>query len=347
MASVPERFVRTGLYFYYESTTNPTLAMITFHCLESGALVRRVVEKPQTLPDNVLWVDLLSPDIEEERFVEAALGLDIPTREELAEIEDSSRFYEEHGAIFMTTTVVMGIAERRPQNAQVTFVLTRRCLVTVRYAELSPFRQFEAKVARQPAAYSASHPIFLGLADAVVDRVADVLESVQVQLQELSRRIFDHPDEKRTDLEQIIQQLGQHRSLLSQLGESLFSSSRLIAFYRLHGGDAKQDGAKGALKALERDVRSLGEHQARLLGDIAFLLDATLGLINIEQNAIIKVFSIAAVLFLPPTLVGTVYGMNFERMPELSWSFGYPMALVAMVVSAIIPYAWFKFRNWL
>lgn len=321
--------------------------MITFHCLENGVLVRRAAKNCEAMPGNVLWVDLLSPDQQEERFVETALGVDIPTREELAEIEDSSRFYDEDGAIFMTTTVVMGIADRRPENAEVTFVLTKNCLVTVRYSELSAFRQFETKCSRQPSTYSSSHQIFLALADAVVDRIADVLEGVQVELQTLSRCIFDKQNEQRTDLQQIIQRLGLHRSLLSQLGESLFSSSRLIAFYRLHANDPKQGVAKGLLKALERDVRSLGEHQARLLGDIAFLLDATLGMINIEQNAIIKVFSIAAVLFLPPTLVGTVYGMNFELMPELNWSLGYPMALGMMVVSAIIPYAWFKFRNWL
>ena len=321
--------------------------MIIFHCLEHGALVRRAAENLEAMPGNVLWVDLLSPDQHEERFIESALGVDIPTREELAEIEDSSRFYDEDGAIFMTTTVVMGIADRRPENAEVTFVLTKRCLVTVRYSELSAFRQFEAKSSRQPSTYSSSHQIFLALADAVVDRIADVLESVQVELQTLSRCIFDQQKDQRTDLQQIIRRLGQHRSLLSQLGESLFSSNRLIAFYRLHANESRQGSSKGLLKALERDVRSLGEHQARLLGDIAFLLDATLGMINIEQNAIIKVFSIAAVLFLPPTLVGTVYGMNFERMPELGWSLGYPMALGMMVVSAIIPYAWFKFRNWL
>lgn len=321
--------------------------MIIFHCLENGALVRRAADGLPAIPDNALWVDLLSPDQAEERFVEQALGVDIPTREELAEIEDSSRFYDEDGAIFMTTTVVMGIADRRPENAEVTFVLTKRCLVTVRYSELSAFRQFETKALRQPSTYSSSHQIFLGLADAVVDRIADVLESVQVELQTVSRCIFDQRKEQRTDLQQIIQRLGQHRSLLSQLGESLFSSNRLMAFYRLHANEPRQGGGKGVLKALERDVRSLGEHQARLLGDIAFLLDATLGLINIEQNAIIKVFSIAAVLFLPPTLVGTVYGMNFEHMPELGWPFGYPMALGMMVVSAIIPYAWFKFRDWL
>lgn len=321
--------------------------MITLYYHENGVLKRRVAENLQTLPDNVLWVDLLSPDAQEERFIESALALDIPTREELAEIEDSSRFYDEDGALFMTTTVVMGIADRHPENAEVTFVLTKQRLVTVRYNELSAFRQFEAKSSRQPSTYATSHQIFLALADAVVDRIADVLESVQVELQTLSRCIFDKRKEQRTDLQQIIQQLGQNRSLLSQLGESLFSSNRLIAFYRLHAGEPKQGVAKGMMKALERDVRSLGEHQARLLGDIAFLLDATLGLINIEQNAIIKVFSIAAVLFLPPTLVGTVYGMNFENMPELGWPFGYPMALGMMVVSAIIPYAWFKFRDWL
>lgn len=323
--------------------------MIIFHCLENGALVRRADERLQTLPDNVLWIDLLSPDQQEEHFVESALGLNIPTREELAEIEDSSRFYDENGVMFMTTTVVMGITDRRPKNAEVTFVLTGRCLITVRYAELSAFRQFETKSARQPSVHGSSDQIFLGLADAVVDRIADVLEDVQVELQALSCRIFDERDGQRRDLQQIIQQLGQHRSLLSQLGESLFSSNRLIAFYRLHAGEPQQGGggAKGLLKALERDVRSLGEHQARLLGDIAFLLDATLGLINIEQNSIIKVFSIAAVLFLPPTLVGTVYGMNFEHIPELGWLLGYPMALGMMVISAIIPYAWFKFRDWL
>lgn len=321
--------------------------MITYHCLENGRLSRHAAQQLDALPANLLWADLLSPTPEEERFVEQALGLDIPTREELAEIEDSSRFYEEDSVVFMTTTVVMGIAENRPATAEVTFVLTPRCLVTVRYAELSSFRQFEAKLARQGTHFSASYQVFLGLADAVVDRVADVLEIVQGQLQVLSADIFTCEKGRRADLQQVLMQLGLHRKLLAQLGESLFSASRLIAFYRLHVGEPRQGMGKGLLKALERDVRSLGEHQARLLGDIAFLLDATLGLINIEQSSIIKVFSIAAVLFLPPTLVGTVYGMNFEHMPELDWLLGYPMALVMMVVSAIIPYAWFKFRGWL
>ncbi len=177
----------------------------------------------------------------------------------------------------------------------------------------------------------------MALLDAIVDRVADVLEAVQLQLNGLSQRIFEEERERRGELQHILRELGQHRSLLTQLGESLFSGTRLMAYYRLHVGDPKRGPARSWLKALERDLRSLGEHQAKLLGDIAFLLDATLGMISIEQNGIIKVFSIAAVLFLPPTLVGTVYGMNFQHMPELHWSFGYPLALGMMVVSAILP----------
>ena len=237
--------------------------MITLYCLENGVLVRRVAQTTQALPENVLWVDLLSPDLQEERFIEAELGLDIPTREELAEIEDSSRFYDEDGAIFMTTTVVMGIADRRPENAEVTFVLTKRRLVTVRYSELSAFRQFEAKRLRQPSTYSSSHQVFLALADAVVDRIADVLESVQAELQTLSRRIFDERKEHRRDLQQIIQQLGQHRSLLSQLGESLFSANRLIAFYRLHAGEPKQ----GELLQTEGQVGLLPNRDSALFGE--------------------------------------------------------------------------------
>ena len=321
--------------------------MITYHCLEGPALVRRAAQALDTVPANAVWIDLLHPEPEEERFVEAALGLDIPTREELAEIEDSSRFYDEPAAVFMTTTVVSGISERRPTTAEVTFVLTPRCLVTVRYCELSSFRQFEAASLRQPGQFGTGHLVLIGLIDAIVDRIADVLESVQVDLSALSTQVFDEHRDEPADLQHVLKQLGQFRALLARLGESLFSSGRMIAYYRVHVGEPKQGGAKGLLKALERDVRSLGEHQARLLGDIAFLLDATLGLINIEQNSIIKVFSIAAVLFLPPTLVGTVYGMNFRHMPELEWLFGYPMALGAMALSAGLAYVWFKFRDWL
>ncbi len=320
--------------------------MITYHCYDKGTLSHQVATELETLPGNVVWIDLLSPTAEEERFIEAALGLDIPTREELAEIEDSSRFYTEGHALFMTATVVSGIDKKRPSATPVTFVLTARQLITVRYGELSSFNQFVAKSARQPEVFRSSGRTFIALADAVVDRIADVLETLQAQLNQLSMRIF-HDDGEHADLLKVLKQLGQHRTLLAHLGESLFSANRLLLYYREHFDENRGGPAAHWTRSLERDVRSLGEHQTKLLADVAFLLDACLGLINIEQSGTIKVFSIAAVLFLPPTLVGTIYGMNFEYMPELDWLLGYPMALVMMVVSAIIPYAWFKYRGWL
>jgi magnesium transporter len=148
-------------------------------------------------------------------------------------------------------------------------------------------------------------------------------------------------------LQAVIKRLGRANSLAGKLRESLLSIGRMLAFFRQGMGERLRNGAKARLRTLDRDVASLTEYDAQLSAEISFLLEATFGLIGLEQNNIIKVFSIAAVLFLPPTLVGTVYGMNFEHMPELHWTVGYPFALGLMVLSAIAPYYWFKHRGWL
>ena len=144
-----------------------------------------------------------------------------------------------------------------------------------------------------------------------------------------------------------MKRLGRTNLLAAKLRQSLLSVGRMLAYHRQGAAGRLPEGDRATLKSLERDARALTEHDAQLAAEIAFLLEATLGLIDIEQNRIIKVFSIAAVLFLPPTLVGTVYGMNFEHMPELRWLFGYPFALLMMVASAVAPYLWFKHRGWL
>lgn len=329
--------------------------MITYYSLSGDRLVRHDGDAGGSMPADTLWIDLLHPTQEEEHLLESIVGVNVPTREEMAEIEDSSRFYESNGALYMTTAVVSGISEHRPSTAEITCVLTPKWLVTVRYADLLPFRTFEARVQRG-GCKRGSDQLFVGLLDAVVDRIADVLEAVQGQLDALSRDIFtEHSGElprsrlPKTDLQQIVKHLGRSNSLLSKLNGSLLSVSRPLAYFRQggNGNDWVSEEAKLGMKSVERDVRSLSDYLTRMSGEITFLLDATLGLINIEQNSIIKVFSIAAVLFLPPTLVGTVYGMNFQHMPELAWAAGYPLALVAMVVSAILPYLWFKYKGWL
>jgi magnesium transporter len=329
--------------------------MMTYYRLEGGSLRRQTGEARGEIPPCTLWIDLLHPTPEEERFLEQALAVNIPTREEISEIEDSSRLYESERALHMTTTVVSGFSEHQPSATVVNFVLTREWLVTVRYAELAAFRAFDGKNNRQPELHCSSDMLFVSLLDSLVDRIADVLEAVQSHLNRLAGTVFDTSEEHqqrptrrpKTDLQAVVKQLGRSNLLLAKLSESLLGINRVLTYLRLSADDWLSDEARAWTKTVERDIASLRDYLANMSSEIGFLLDATLGLINIEQNNIVKVFTIASVLFLPPTLVGTVYGMNFKVMPELDWPHGYPLAVLAMVVSALIPYAWFKHRDWL
>ena len=303
----------------------------------------------------VVWIDLCNPTPDEEKGVERLLGLQVPTQQEMAEIEESARLYEEHDALVMTAVIINGVAESRPSRTQVTFVLTKTHLVSVRYANPMPFRTFEAKCERQGDALTSSDRIVASLLESIVERAADVLESVAADLNEIANRLFleDEADPRRranrfeNQLQVLIKRLGRKNITVSILRESLLSLSRLIPFFRNGSQDWLSDGTPARLKQIERDLHSLVTYQAQLTSEIVYLHEATLGLINLDQNRIIKVFSIAAVLFLPPTLVGTIYGMNFEGMPELKWGYGYVFALLLMVLSAVVPYYWFKRRGWL
>ncbi len=325
--------------------------MLALHALAGGHLTN-IGDDCSRLPEDLVWVDLRNPTQDEEQAVENMLGVQVPTRLEMAEIEESSRLYEEAGALVMTATLIEGAAATRPSRTQATFVLTEQRLITVRYADPSPFRAFEARQAKQPEAYTSATSVFTAILDSIVERIADVIETTESDVGEVSGQIFYGEDGSRssearsTEMRELLIRLGRRNRTLAILRESLLSLSRLILFARATAPWIK-NGALQRLKAVERDIRSLTDHGAQVEAEIAYLQDATLGLINIEQNTIIKVFSIAAVLFLPPTLVGTIYGMNFEHMPELHWLLGYPMSLLMMVVSAILPFWWFKRKGWL
>jgi magnesium transporter len=217
-----------------------------------------------------------------------------------------------------------------------------------------PFRTFEAKCQRQPELHTSSDRIFVSLLESIVERAADVLELVAADLTEVSTKLFieeGQPRRRKTriedELQALIQRLGLKNMTVSILRESLLSLARLVPYVRQGAGARLTNGGPARLKQIERDLRSLTAYEGQLSSEIVYLHEATLGLINLDQNRIIKVFSIAAVLFLPPTLVGTIYGMNFEFMPEMEWLFGYPFALLMMVLSATVPYYWFKRRGWL
>lgn len=302
---------------------------------------------------DALWIDLVNPTSEEEAQVEALLKLDIPTRQEMATLGDSARLYEDRGGLFMTASLVTGVVERRPSVANVTFVLTRDQLVTVRYDELRAFQAFEAKCVREPGAQDQPDKLLAALLESVVARIAEILTQTETVLEAVTIEIFREPgdppppDVAKSDLQSVVKRLGKANALLAKLRESLLSLNRMLIFLRQGAGAWLHADAAASIDALERDLASLTEYESHMVGEVGFLLNATLGLINIDQNQIIKVFSIASVLFLPPTLVGTIYGMNFEMMPELKWAVGYPLALALMVASAILPYWFFRRRGWL
>ncbi len=297
------------------------------------------------LPADTVWVELVEPSRQEELNVEAAVGLNLPTREEMAEIEVSSRLYHENGATIMIATLLCGADERAPVPSPVTFVLTGDRLITIRYAQPRSFAAFAAQIERQPELSASAISIFLGLLEAVVDRTADLLEHVSADVEETSQAIFLQA--RGVSFKPILNKLATCQSTNGKARESLVSLSRLISFAMLAGGVPDNREARDELRSMQRDVQSLTEHASYVSGNLSFLLDAALGLINIEQNEVTKIFSIAAVVLLPPTMIATIYGMNFHNMPELSWRFGYVVAWVAMVLSAVIPYWWIKRKGWL
>jgi magnesium transporter len=315
-----------------------------------GCLAKVDVAPDAPLPAEGVWLDLVAPTKEEEHRVETLLGVGVPTREEMQEIEVSSRLYEENGALYMTAPIVAKADTEHPEAAAVSFILAGDRLITVRYAEPQSFTLFSARCQRAPGPYARGDAVMAALLDALIDRIADVLEHIGMEVDDISHEIFERSAKPRRggDFPGILRRLGRRGDLTSKVRESLVGVGRVLMFLS-QASMAQKIGKdlRNRLRTMSRDVRSLTDHASFLSSKINFLLDATLGMINIEQNAIIKIFSVVAVVFLPPTLIASIYGMNFEYMPELEWPLGYPMALLLMLASAITPYLYFKRRGWL
>ena len=296
-----------------------------------------------------IWIDLFDPTAEERHLVTAALGLDMPTHEDMQEIEVSSRLYSEEGGLFMTALLLTNTDSDRPDADVVTFILTHERLVTLRYIDPQPFRTFAARCERGVVAAAKAEIVLTSLLDVIIDRMADVLERVGSDIETVSRGIFaaDAAKSSSKDFQDVLRTLGRKHDLSGKMRESLLTLARMLSFLvQAMEGKPNKD-VRGHLKTLTRDIQSLQDHSSYLASKLSYLLDATLGLINIDQNNIIKIMSVAAMVFLPPTLIASVEGMNFKFMPELDWSFGYPISILLMIVSAIVPYFWFKRRGWL
>ncbi|HEY0833959.1 MAG TPA: magnesium transporter CorA family protein [Azospirillum sp.] len=330
--------------------------MITTYARSGGRVVEQPFVRGDPLPDGTVWIDLLRPTEAERAAVGALTGCDLPTREEMKEIEASSQLYLEGEAVYLTTTVIARADTPHPEQGELTFVLTPRHMITLRYTEPRSVATFAARTGRQPELLASAEDALLGILDAVIDRVADVLELIGGRIDTLSTRIFDESLDARpaagrakkpAELQDVLRGIGRAGDLTHKVRDSLAGLDRLVAFLTSVAAGRLSKEQKVALKTLTRDLRSLNEHAGFLAHEANFLLDATLGLINIEQNNIIKIFSVVAVAFLPPTLIASAYGMNFEFMPELQWQYGYPMAIGLMILSGILPLWYFKRRGWL
>ena len=323
--------------------------MITLYDTKGSALVRR--EGPEPVASDTVWLDLLNPTPEEDAFVEKQLGISIPTRAEMREIEVSNRLYQENGAYYMTAFIVYNLDAPTPSTSTLTFILAGNRVVTVRYAEPKAFPFFLSRVEKEALPCSTAAAIIVGLLETIVHRQADLVERIQDEVERTAQGIFEIKGGQQTRnrrLDLLLKAIGKEGDITSRAQESAVSLDRVMTFFANAVRERKDDARiLQRIDTVHRDIASLMEHMRSLTTRIIFLLDATLGMINIEQNQIIKIFSVLAVVLLPPTLVGTVYGMNFKHMPELEWVSGYPLALAAMVVSAVLPYLYFKWRKWL
>lgn len=300
-----------------------------------------------------VWLDLIRPSAEEEKALEKQLKIELPSAEEMRDIEPSSRLYREGEAAYMTANVVWRAATEEPESAPISFILSASRLITIRYSDPRPFVAFAAYVQKNAEPCRSGRHAMVGLVEAIVDRTAEILEGSGAEIDAVSRTVFRLKQPNAAApvtseaLRELLARVALNQNLVAKARESLVSLGRMMSFFSATqdlNGDLE---LREHVRSVGRDIQSLTDHASFLTSNTTFLQDAALGLINLQQNEIIKIFSVAAVMFLPPTMVASIYGMNFDVMPELKWAMGYPFSLVLMALSALLPFLYFKRRGWL
>ena len=299
------------------------------------------------------WLDLLDPTKEEKASVENKYGLALPSREELSEVESSSRISEENSVLFLSIPVVSHAGALDQAPSPIGFVLSKRILITIRYTQLRSFNMVAAKFSKNDAPGS-SVEAFAALVDQMVDLSADLLEGIAAELDATSRSVFvkahirrRHLTRSNEALHDTLIEVGNAGERLSRIRGTLLGLQRIVPFVCEPERDWISSGMRGRLKSAQGDLLSLTDYETHLSDKVQFLLDAVLGFINTKQNEIFTVLTIVSVVGIPPTLVASIYGMNFKNMPELDWAWGYQFGLALIALSTILPILWFKWRGWL
>ncbi|MEM6464160.1 MAG: magnesium transporter CorA family protein [Pseudomonadota bacterium] len=322
--------------------------MLAAYSIENGRIVTSKDISAGEANGGHFWIDLCDPGADERARLEKATGIDIPTREEMVEIETSSRLYQENGTLFMTATLPYAGTVSAPEVTAVTFAVNTTQLITVRHGEPLSIGLFRQRLNKDPALGASPAHALLGLLDIIIDRIADLVEAAAIEVDNMSNMIFNEgiSARKSGDYKNVIKKVGSAGILIAKVHESVATLTRLVYFLTqgaaLAGLNKDQ---RSQLKALGRDLHSIREHSAALDNKLNFLLDATVGLVNLEQNQIIKIFSVVAVVFMPPTLIASVYGMNFSDMPELRWALGYEFSIILMLASAAATWGFFRIKK--
>ncbi len=330
--------------------------MIRIYTQSDEGISRTVGPEDQNIRmADVFWIDLLTPNAAEAEYVEKLCGIEMPTKDEMREIEATSRLYCEDGARFMTTTVLSRVETDEPMIAEITFIIKGSLIITIRHTDSYSFRVFSHQLLRTQS--TNRDLVFIGLLETLVDRQADVLERFGTDLDALSKKVFGthHTRRKKKvedpdtdDLRDALEELGRVGDLITRQRDALVNLLRMITFA------GNEDSCMGShdnlyvpLRPVSRDVNSLSEYASFLSNKINFMLDAVLGLINIEQNDIFKVFTIMSVVFLPPTLIASIYGMNFDHIPFLHTSLGFWFSIGLMVLAGVLPLVIFKLKRYI
>lgn len=323
--------------------------MLTAFACEAGHPVR--------LPDteglrSAVWIDLRDPTAEEIRLVTEATDLRVPTQAEVSEIETSSRLVLRDGVLYLSMPLVA--MTDGPRAVSAGFVLSPERLVTVRFAASVVFDAYASRLPKGDEPHDSGAHVLIGLLAAIVDRQADAMERIQADLDTISHRVFSLAGEGRAGrkiedriLRDTLAELGRIGDLISHIRESLLGVTRLVPFIEANTTDWLPTELRPRLTTLRDDTLSISDFDNHLTDKLQFLLDATLGFINIAQNDVMKVMTIASVVGIPPVLIAGVYGMNFKLIPEYDWSWGYPYAWGMILLTTIIPLLIFRWRKWI
>ncbi len=312
----------------------------------------RQLQPTEPIPQGAVWIDLFQPTVEEDRKVQEFIGAPVPTKSDPDYTEPPEAHYSENGVRYLHALFISE-PEDTPDVTGVTFVMAPSTLVTVRDEPIETFDLFSQKLCKAtPGQALYPDAIAVGLVNTGLNRSARALSKAGESLDKIASAVFRAKGEqsgRNKIYSDTLWALGREDEKVSNLRESMVSVERLLLFLLGEGGGAEKapKAVREATKTALRDLQSLEEDASFKAQKVQFLLDATLGLINLAQNDIIKLFSVLAVIFMPPTVIASIYGMNFKEMPELEWRYGYPLALCIMICAAVLPYVFFRWKKWL